>query len=161
MSQAKIGSKVIINFVGRLEDGTIFDSTVGNIDGDEDHCSDNDHELEVGPVELVIGENEFFSKIEEALIGMSVGESTTVAIPAEEAFGTYDDGNIFTIGLDQIPDDFIPTVGQDLELTAEDSDESEIVTVLAVSDTEITFDANHPFSGQDLIYNIELVDILS
>jgi peptidylprolyl isomerase len=60
-----------------------------------------------------------------------------------------------------MPDDFTPTVGQDLELTAEDSDESEIVKVLAVTDSEITFDANHPFSGQDLIYDIELVKIIS
>jgi len=161
MSQAKIGSKVIINFVGRLEDGTIFDSTMGNIDCDEDTCTDSDHGLEVGPVELTIGENEFFSKIEESLIGLNVGESVTVAIPAEEAFGTYDDGNVFTISLDQIPEDFTPIVGQDLEMTAEDSDESEIVTVLAVTDTEVTFDANHPFSGQDLIYDIDLVEILS
>lgn len=161
MSQVKIGSKVIINFVGRLEDGTIFDSTLGNIDADEENCPDEEHGVEIGPVELVVGQNEFFPKIEEALIGMKVGESTTVAIPAEEAFGTYDDGNVFTIGLDQIPDDFIPSVGQDLELTAEDSDESEIVTVLAVTDTEITFDANHPFSGQDLIYDIELVKIVA
>jgi len=161
MAQVKKGSKVNIHFTAQLQDGTIFDSTRDNMDCGDDTCSDEGHSHEVGPIELIVGDNEIFSNIEEALIGMNIGETKIVTIPAAEAFGSYDDDNIFTIGTDQIPDDFIPSVGQELELTAEGSDEGEIVTVLAVTDSEITFDANHPFSGQDLTYEIELVDILS
>lgn len=160
MSQAKNGDRVSIHFVGKLQDGTIFDSTHEMEQLDLDACGDDEHAIEPGPVELLIGGNEFFTQIEEGIIGMKVGETKTVAIPADEAFGEHDDENIFTLTLDQIPDDFNPVVGQELELTAEDSDESEVVTVIAVTDTEVTFDANHPFTGQDLTYEIELLEIL-
>ena len=83
-----------------------------------------------------------------------------VTIPADDAFGEYNEENIFTLTRDQIPEDFIPEEGQELELQAEDSDESEIVKVLSVTDEEITFDANHPFTGQDLNYEIELLEVL-
>lgn len=155
MSQAKKGDRVSIHFIGRLEDGTVFDTTRDDTINETD-----DHSIEPGPVELRIGDNEFFTQIEEGLIGMSVGEKKSVAIPADDAFGSYDEENIFTMSRDQIPDDFIPEVGQELELMAEDSDESEVVTVLAVTDTEVTFDANHPFTGQALCYEIELLAIL-
>jgi peptidylprolyl isomerase len=161
MAQVKKGDRVLIHFVGKLQDGTIFDTTREDELCTEEGSACDEHTIESGPVELVIGDNEFFTQIENALLEMGVGEKKTVLIPADDAFGTYDDGNIFTIGLDQIPEDFTPTVGQELELTAEDSEESEIVTVRAVTDTEVTFDANHPFSGQDLEYEIELLDILA
>lgn len=155
MKQAQKGDRVSIHFIGRLEDGTIFDST-----REEDNCGDEEHSLEPGPVELRIGDEEFFSQIEEGLIGMAVGDTKVVTIPADDAFGEYDEGNVFTLSRDQIPEDFTPEEGQELELQAEDSDESEIVKVLAVSDTEITFDANHPFTGQNLTYEIELLELL-
>lgn len=156
MKQAQKGDRVIIHFIGRIQDGTIFDST-----REENGCSDDEHSIEPGPVELTIGDNEFFSQIEEGLIGMTAGEKKTVEIPADDAFGKYDEENIFTLTRDQIPEDFTPEEGQELELQAEDSDESEIVKVLSVTDEEITFDANHPFTGQDLTYEVELLEVLA
>jgi len=160
MSQAKQGDRVSIHFIGRLQDGTIFDSTHEMEALEDDSCGGEDHAIEPGPVELLIGGNEFFSQIEDGIVGMKVGEKKTVPIPADDAFGEHDDDNIFTLSLDQIPEDFKPVVGQELELTADDGGESEVVTVIAVTDTEVTFDANHPFTGQDLTYEIELLEIL-
>lgn len=160
MSQAKQGDRVSIHFIGRLQDGTIFDSTHEMEAPEEDSCASEDHAIEPGPVELLIGGNEFFTQIEEGIIGMKAGDKKTVAIPADDAFGEQDDDNIFTLTLDQMPEDFKPVVGQELELTADDDGESEVVTVVAITETEVTFDANHPFTGQDLTYEIELLEIL-
>lgn len=160
MSQAKKGDRVSIHFTGRLQDGTIFDTThemepLGDGSGEND-----EHSIEPGPVELLIGGNEFFSQIENGVIGMKVGDKKSVAIPADDAFGAHDEENIFSLTYDQIPEGFKPVVGEELELTSDENDESEVVTVIAVSDTEVTFDANHPFTGQDLTYEIELLEIL-
>ncbi|OQY22743.1 MAG: peptidylprolyl isomerase [Desulfobacteraceae bacterium 4572_35.2] len=160
MSQAKKGDRVSIHFIGRLQDGTIFDSTHEMEPAEGDSCENEEHNIEPGPVELLIGDNEFFTQIEDGIIGMKVGDKKTVAIPADDAFGEHDDENIFSLTLDQIPEDFKPVVGEELELTSDENDESEVVTVIAISDTEITFDANHPFTGQDLTYEIELLEIL-
>ncbi|BCA79896.1 peptidylprolyl isomerase [Desulfuromonas sp. AOP6] len=152
MAKAKKGDNVSIDFIGKLNDGTIFDTTFDDGQCEEDHC-------ESGPMELTLGEGEFFQEIEEALIGMSPGDKKVVKIPAESAFGEYDDDKVFTVSRDKIPGDFVPEVGQELEMTTED-DEVEIVTVVEFTEDSVTFDANHPLIGEDLTYEIELVEIL-
>jgi len=162
MAQAKKGDRVTINFVGTLEDGTVFDST---LETDMDSCSTDECSSddcccgETGPMELVIGEDEFFTQVEEALVGMAPGEKKTVVIPAEDGFGDYDEEKVFQVKRSDVPDDIYPEVGQELELTGED-DEILEVTVIEVSDEDITFDANHPLAGEDLTYEVELVEIL-
>lgn len=156
MAQAQKGSRVRIDFTGTLEDGTVFDTTLKEGSGD---CGCDDCGCEEGPMELVIGEDSFFTLIEEALVGMAVGEKKTVQIPAEEAFGDYDEEKVFTIPRDQIPADLSPEVGQELELTDED-DEAVMVTVLEVDEDGMTLDANHPLAGENLSYEVELLEIL-
>jgi len=162
MAQVKKGDRVSINFVGTLEDGTVFDTTFEtdmsacDVDGcDTDDCGCCG---EVGPMELTIGEGEFFSQIEEALIGMAPGEKKTVTISADEAFGDYDEDKIFTVSRKDIPDDIYPEVGQELELIGDD-DEILEVTVIEVDDEDVTLDANHPLAGKSLAYEVELVEI--
>jgi peptidylprolyl isomerase len=168
MTQAKKGDRVSINFVGTMEDGTVFDSTLDIIETNScssDDCGSGDCgsscgcDDEVGPMELVIGEDEFFTQIEEALIGMTSGEKKTVTIPAEDAFGDYDEEKVFEISRSDIPDDLYPEVGQELELTGEDDEVLE-VTVVDVSDETVTLDSNHPLASENLSYEVELVDIL-
>lgn len=156
MAQAQKGSRVRIDFTGTLEDGTVFDTTRKEGSGD---CGCDDCGCDEGPMELVIGEDSFFTLIEEALVGMAVGEKKTVLIPTEEAFGDYDEEKVFTIPADQVPADLSPEVGQELELTDED-DEAVMVTVLEVDEDGITLDANHPLAGENLSYEIELLEIL-
>jgi peptidylprolyl isomerase len=157
MAQVKKGDRVRIHFTGTLEDGTVFDSTLTEDEG-ECGCDDCGCE-EAGPMELTLGEEEFFLQIEEALIGMSPGEKKSVLIPAEEAFGEYDEEKVFSVERSQFPADITPEFGQELEFADED-DETYPVTVVEVDDATVTLDANHPLAGENLTYEFELLEIL-
>lgn len=164
MATAKKGDKVLIDFVGTLDDGSVFDSTKEDTGCcDDEHsdcgCDDDSCGCETGPMELTIGNEEFFPQIEEALIGMAPGEKKTVVIPAEDAFGEYDEEEVFAISRTQLTDDITPEVGMELELTGDD-DEPVEVTVVEVTEDTITVDANHPLAGEDITYEIELLQIL-
>jgi len=171
MAQAKNGDKVKINYTGMLEDGTIFDSTFESEDGESEGCDSEGCESEScdsddcgcgsehGPRELVIGKGEFLPAIEEALVGMTAGEKKKVIIPAEDAFGEYDEERVFSIPRSDLPEDLKPEVGDEIVLVNE-NDEELAVLVVEVSDDEINFDANHPLAGEDVTFEIELVEIL-
>ncbi len=168
IKQAKPGDRVKINFNGTLEDGTLFDTTYEKdecIDDDcrcdDDGCDDDDCGCgsEGGPMELEVGAEEFFPQIEEALIGMSPGDKKTLTILAADAFGAYDVEMISTVPRSQFPAEITPMIGDDLELVNDD-DESMIVTVIELDDVEVTLDANHPLAGEDLTFEVELVEVL-
>ena len=162
MAIAKKGDKVVINYTGTLEDGSVFDTTIketGCCDDDADcGCDDDGCGCESGPMELTIGAEDFFSQIEEALIGMAPGEKKTVTIPAADAFGEYDEEEVFSISREQLTGDIVPEVGMELELTGDD-DEPVEVTVVEVTEETLTVDANHPLAGEDITYEIELLEI--
>lgn len=161
MATAKQGDKVRINFIGTLEDGTVFDTTIQETECCEDeNCGcDDDCGCETGPMELTIGNEDFFPQIEEALVGMAPGEKKTVVIPAEDAFGEYDEDEVFAISREQLTGDIVPEVGMELELTGDD-DEPVEVTVVEVTEETVVVDANHPLAGEDITYEIELLEIL-
>lgn len=163
MAQAKQGDRVKINYTGTLPDGTVFDSTLDDeCDHDEcetDDCGDDECGCESGPMELTIGAGELFSQIDEALAGMSPGEKRTVVIPAADAFGEYDQEKVFSVARSDLPEDLKPEVGDELVLGNED-DEELGVAVVEVSADSVTFDANHPLAGEDLSFEVELLEIL-
>lgn len=153
---AKKGDKVRINFTGRLADGSLIDTTYP----DPQHSCEDDHcEHEVGPMELVIGDEFFYVPVEDALIGMSPGEKKTVTISPEDAFGEYNPENVFTVKRSDFPEEITPKVGQGLEVTGED-DDVYMVTIVDVTDEEVGLDTNHPLAGEELTYEFELVEIL-
>lgn len=155
MSKAKNGDKVLFHYSATLEDGTIFDSTYENVCEDEE-CGCEEIS---GPMEITIGSKEFFPEIEDALIGMSAGEKKTVLIPSEDAFGEYDPDKVFTAKRSEIPEDLKPEVGDAFTL-ANDNDEEVDVTVVEVTPDSVTFDSNHPLAGEDLNFEIELIEII-
>ncbi len=165
MAQAKIGDKVRINYTGTLNDGTVFDSTIEDMCGhdefDSDDCNDGDCGCgcEAGPMEMVIGTGELFSQIDDALVGMAPGEKKKVVIPAADAFGEFDQEKVFTVPRGDLPEDLTPAVGDELVLSNED-DEELGVAVVEVSDESVTFDANHPLAGEDLTFEVELLEVL-
>ncbi len=157
MAQAKKGDKVTINFTGKLADGSVIDTTYPDQEGHD--CGDDECGHELGPMELTIGEDEFFIPIEEALVGMAPGESKTLTISPDDAFGEYDAENVFTVPLSDFPDDIKPAVGMGLEVAGE-NDEEYMVTVVGVTDENVSLDTNHPLAGEELTYEFELVKIL-
>ena len=158
MTQAKEASKVTINFTGKLSDGTIIEST--NVAPEDHSCDDSECGHNHGPMELTIGDGELYAPLESALIGMSIGEKKTITIASDDAFGDYDPENVFHVKRSELPAEITPEVGMGLEVTGED-DDVYMVTIVKVTDEEVCLDCNHPLAGEDLIYDIELVDILA
>lgn len=141
MSQAKSGDTVKIHYTGKLQDGTVFDSSEGN-----------------DPLEFTIGGGQVIPGFDEAVNEMSKGENKTVTIPVDKAYGPRNEELVMTAPIDQVPPDLNPEVGQQLQLGGPNG-EMMVVKVVEVNDQHIKLDANPPLAGQDLTFDIELVEI--
>ena len=138
---AKTGDTVKVHYTGKLADGTVFDTSAGS-----------------EPLEFTLGQGKVITGFEEAVLGMQVGESKTVIIPVDEAYGPRRDDMILEVSRDELPDDLEPEVGMQLQSSQPDGSVI-IFTITEVSDTTIKVDGNHPLAGQDLTFVIELVEI--
>jgi len=138
---ARDGDTVKVHYTGRLQDGTVFDTSIGS-----------------EPLEFTLGQGQIIPGFEQAVIGMQVGESKTVTIPVEQAYGPRRDDMVLEIERDRLPEDLEPQVGMQLQMNRGDGGIM-IVTITEVSETTVKIDANHPLAGQDLTFDIELVDI--
>lgn len=141
MTQAKQGDTVRVHYTGKLEDGTVFDSSRSR-----------------QPLRFTIGQGQVIAGFEQAVSGMNVGESKTETIPVEKAYGPRREDMIVTVNRSQLPDDVHPNVGQRLEITQAD-DQVILVTVTGSTDSTLTLDANHPLAGKALTFELELVGI--
>ncbi|MGB7063260.1 MAG: peptidylprolyl isomerase [Candidatus Zixiibacteriota bacterium] len=142
MAVAKKGDKVKVHYTGRLEDGTVFDTSA-----------------ERGPYEFTIGGTRIVPGFVEAVIGMKPGESKTVEIPAKKAYGPHRKDMIALIERSKLPAHLNPEIGQRLRIDQADGQKIP-VTVVEVSASTVTLDANHPLAGKDLIFDIELLEIV-
>jgi len=141
MPRAKSGNTVQVHYTGKLEDGTVFDSSA-------------DRE----PLEFTLGEGRVIPGFEQAVTGMQPGESKTTTIPPDQAYGPHRDEMVATIKRDQLPDHLNPAVGQQLSVRQESGRQFN-VTVTAVSEQSITIDANHRLAGKSLVFDLELVAV--
>jgi peptidylprolyl isomerase len=141
MSQAKVGDTVMVHYTGKLTDGTIFDSS----DGRE-------------PLQFTIGAGEIIAGFEQAVIGMNAGESKTAEIPVDEAYGIHRPEMVVEVELDKMPPGLEPEVGQQLQIQ-QPTGQVVPVFVTEVSEATVTLDANHPLAGEDLVFDIQLVEI--
>lgn len=141
MAQAKEGDTVQVNYTGRLEDGTVFDTSYGR-----------------WPLQFTIGRGQLIEGFEKAVVGMAEGDKKTVIIPFQEAYGPRMKEAIVEVPRKNLPPDLNPSVGQRLEIVQQ-NDETVLVTVIAASESSLTLDANHPLAGRDLTFDIELVSI--
>ncbi|KAF5051317.1 FKBP-type peptidyl-prolyl cis-trans isomerase SlyD [anaerobic digester metagenome] len=143
MAQAKEGDTVKVHYTGKLEDGTVFDTSE-----------------ERAPLEFTIGSGQIIPGFERAVVGMEPGEAKTATIPPEKAYGPRRDEMTITVDREQFPEDINPEPGQQLQVQQPDG-RAAIVVVSDVSESSVTLDANHPLAGQPLTFDIELVDIIS
>jgi peptidylprolyl isomerase len=141
MAGAKDGDKVKVHYTGKLEDGTVFDTS-----------------RERNPLEFSIGKGQLIPGFEEAVIGMETGASQTVVIPPEKAYGSRREEMIMCVGRDQFPDDSGLEVGVQVQSTQADG-QVMIARVTAIDEDEVTLDANHPLADKELTFEIEIVSI--
>lgn len=133
------GTKVLVHYTGTLDDGTQFDSSRGS-----------------EPLEVVLGEGMVIPGFEKAIREMEVGQTVTVTIPEEEAYGAHNEEMIIRIPLASFPPDIPTTVGEQLVLRSPDGQEVP-AHIVDVDETEATLDANHPLAGFALTFELELV----
>jgi peptidylprolyl isomerase len=143
MAQAEIGDTVKIHFTGKLEDGTVFGSTANR-----------------EPLEFELGEGRIIPGIEKAVEGMNVGESKTVNVPPEQAYGQHRAELVQEVSRDRFPKGVEPQVGQQFEIPQQEGRPT-AVKVVDVSESTVTLDANHPLAGRDLTFDLELLEIPS
>jgi len=142
MANVKDGDTIIIEYTGKLEDGTVFDSTEGK-----------------NPLEFTVGEGEVVSGLEKGVIGMTPGESKTIVIPAEDGYGPHLKERVCELDKKRIPDNFHPEVGQQLQMYRADG-LPVMGTVVAISETSFTMDYNHPLAGKTLVFETTLLEVL-
>lgn len=141
MTQAKSGDTVKIHYTGTLDDGTQFDSSAGR-----------------DPLQFTIGTGQVIPGFDKAVEGMTVGDSKTVNIPAEDAYGPRREQMVQDVPRSALPNDLDPVEGMALQAKGQDGQVINL-TVTDVKDESITVDGNHPLAGKALNFDIELVDI--
>jgi len=142
MQQAQNGDKVKVNYHGKLRSGETFDSSEGR-----------------EPLEFTVGSGQVIKGFDDGVKGMNVGDKKTVEINVEDAYGEKNQEMIIEFPKAQFPPDMNPAVGMQLMMN-NGSGQSFPVTVAEVRDDSVLLDANHPLAGQDLIFDIELVEIV-
>jgi peptidylprolyl isomerase len=142
MAQAKTGDTVKVHYTGKLDDGTIFDTSA-------------DRE----PLQFTIGKGQLIPDFEEAVVGMNPGETKTVQIQSDRAYGEHREEMVLVVDRNEFPKDLEPKVDQRLQVSKSDGQEF-AVTVTAVSESSVTLDANHPLAGKDLTFDIQLTEIV-
>ena len=140
MTEARRGDNVKVHYTGTLEDGSVFDSSEGS-----------------EPLSFDIGSGQVIEGFDEAVLGMTVGESKTVNIPCAKAYGERKDEMVIQAPIEQVPPDLNPEVGMRLEMGGANGEILRVV-VTEIAETHITLDANPPLAGKDLTFKLELVE---
>ena len=141
MTQIQNGDKVSVHYIGKLADGSIFDSTVG-----ED------------PFVFTLGEDDIIDGFVNAIQTMSVGEKKTVTLGIEEAYGEWHEDMVIEVPRSEMPADLELAVGDELEVEDEE-EEPMLVMVSEMTDATVTLDGNPPLAGEALTFELELVAI--
>lgn len=141
MARASAGDTVKVHYTGKLEDGTVFDSS-------------RDRE----PLEFTLDGGQIIAGFEEAVEGMEEGEETTVEIPPEKAYGPHQEQAVMEFPRSELPDEMAPEVGVQLQLQGQNGQVFP-ARITDVGDETVTLDANHPLAGETLTFEIELVEV--
>lgn len=142
MAQAKTNDTVKVHYTGTLADGTTFDSSSGR-----------------NPLEFTIGKGMVIPGFENCVIGMNVGDSKKVSIPADEAYGSYQEELVAVVERTQIPPEIELEIGMILQIRSPDDGITRVV-VKKITEKDVTLDLNHPLAGQNLTFELKLIEVL-
>ena len=140
MSVVQQGDTVKVFYTARTKEGAVFAST------------------DLKPLELTIGETQIIPGFVKAIMEMRPGESRTVEITADDAYGEYHDDLVLEIDRNRLPRGSNPQLGQQIRI-AQPGGGKASVRIAGLTDSSIILDANHPMAGKDLIFDIRLVEI--
>jgi peptidylprolyl isomerase len=143
MRQAKMGDTVKINYTGKLEDGTLVDSTDGR-----------------GPFEMTLGEGATVPGLELGIVGLVAGDKRTLTLNPADGFGNRRKKAEAKIKRSDFPDSITPVVGMQLEMPEEDGMVCR-VAITAVGDKNVTVDTNHPLAGKIMIFDVEVLEVVA
>ena len=135
------GNTVLVHYTGKLENGTVFDSSVNR-----------------EPLKVEIGKGQMIPGFENALIGMRLGEAKTISIPAEKGYGAHRPELILTFDKKQLPPNLAIKEGSHVQLTAKDG-KSFVAIVKKITGTQAILDANHPLAGKNLVFEIRVEEV--
>lgn len=135
------GTRVLVHYTGTLDDGTKFDSS-----------------REREPLEVILGQDMVIPGFEKAIVGLEPGQSITVTIPEEEAYGPHHEEMVIRVPKASFPAELTPAVGEQLILRSPDGNELPAL-IVDVDDEDATLDANHPLAGFALTFEIELISV--
>lgn len=141
MANAKDGDTVHIHYTGRLDDGSVFDSSEGR-----------------DPLSFTVGSGQVIPGFDEAVRGMAPGDSRTTRIPPEEAYGEQQEELKLAFPRSNLPEGMDPQVGETLQMSTPEGQAIQ-VRVVETSEEALQLDANHPLAGEALTFDIELVKI--
>jgi len=141
LKKAEAGSTVRVHYTGRLDDGSVFDTSKGG-----------------EPLEFTVGSGQVIKGFDSAVAGMSPGEGKTVRIPAEEAYGPVREEMVITVKRSQLPSNIDLSEGLHLQMVQPDGMVFNVM-VTDLTEEDVTLDGNHPLAGKDLSFDIELVEV--
>ncbi len=141
MQEVKSGDTVKVHYHGKLTDGTTFDSSEGR-----------------EPLEFEVGSGSVIAGFDSGINGMKVGDKKTINIPVDEAYGKVQDDLLMEFPIDRFPADMQPEVGMELNMS-NGAGQNFPVVITEVRDNTVVLDANHPLAGEDLIFDLELIEI--
>jgi peptidylprolyl isomerase len=131
-----------VHYTGSLSDGKVFDTS-----------------REREPFEFVVGTGQVIQGFDEAVSEMAVGDIQKVTVPADQAYGPHVEERVFEVGHDQFSEGVKLQVGMQLQSEAAEGQQPMVATVTEITEEKVTLDANHPLAGQDLIFEIELMEL--
>jgi FKBP-type peptidyl-prolyl cis-trans isomerase 2 len=138
---AATGDTVQLHYTLTLDDGRVVDSS-----------------RERGPFQVTLGEGQVIKGFEKAVLGMTPGETKKVTVSAEEGYGPYRDELVQQVSREQIPPNVDVSVGQRLQ-ASDQNGRTMVLTVIDQGPETVTLDANHPLAGEDLTFDVELLDV--
>jgi FKBP-type peptidyl-prolyl cis-trans isomerase 2 len=141
MQQAQNGDKVKVHYHGKLRSGDTFDSSQGR-----------------EPLEFTLGSGQVIKGFDDGVTGMKVGDKKTVEIPVADAYGEKNEEMLIEFPKNQFPPELNPEPGMQLMMNNGQGQQFP-VNIVEVKEESVVLDANHPLAGQDLIFDLELVEI--
>ncbi|MFM9907708.1 MAG: peptidylprolyl isomerase [Chitinophagaceae bacterium] len=142
MQQVKNGDTIKVHYHGKLTDGTTFDSSSGR-----------------EPLEFEVGSGMVIKGFDDGVTGMKVGDKKTINIPVDDAYGPKQEEMLVEFPLDQFPPDMKPEIGMPLTMTTAQGQPVQVV-IVEVKEEAVLLDANHPLAGEELVFDLELVEIV-